>query len=476
MAAVTAILATLAGVRSSSAQQSFSVLVNFNDTNGGLPHGGLAQGFDGNLYGTTLFGGTGTAGTVFRMTPAGALTTLHSFCSQTSCIDGEEPEAQLIAATDGNLCGTTVQGGANGAGTIFKISSTGNLNILYSFCSQANCTDGVQPNAGVIEASDNNFYGTTYGGGSKNYGTIYRITPKGVLTTLYSFCTETRCADGIHPYASLIQGSDGNFYGTTSQGGATNYGTIFRITPSDRFTTLHSFCGQTNCPDGARPWSALLQASDGNFYGTSYAGGANLAGTVFRMTPTGALTTIYSFCAQTNCTDGTTPVASMIEATDGNLYGTTLMGGSSACQFGCGTIFQLTPSGVLATLHSFDNTDGYQPYDALFQATNGAFYGVANGGGTGGSNSGTAFRLDMGLGPFVQILPSAGKIGAPVRVLGTNLTGATSVTFNGTAAVFKTVSPSLITATVPAGATTGAVQVVTPGGTLKSNMPFRVVQ
>jgi uncharacterized repeat protein (TIGR03803 family) len=213
----------------------------------------------------------------------------------------------------------------------------------------------------------------------------------------------------------------------------------------------------------------MVQGTDGNFYGTTESGGGDTVGTVFKITPGGTLTTLHSF----DSTDGSAPVAGLIQAADGNFYGTTDIGGTNGCY---GTVFKITPGGTLTTLHSFDNSDGADPQAALFQGTNGKFYGttearvinVCSGG------CGTVFSLSVGLGQFVETLPTSGTVGAAVKILGTNLTGATRVTFNGTAATFTVISKSEITTTVPTGATTGKVHVVTPSGTLKSNVPFRV--
>ena len=237
-------------------------------------------------------------------------------------------------------------------------------------------------------------------------------------------------------------------------------GSSFQITTNQTFTTLANFNG-TN--DGAGP-SSLVQGMDGNFYGTTGNRGANGYGTVFKITPGGTLTTLHSF----NSTDGYSPSAGLVLATNGSFYGTTQQGGTS----NYGTVFKITPGGRLTTLHSFNSTDGAYPYAGLALATNGSFYGTTASGGA--NNAGTVFSLFVGLGPFVETQPTSGKVGAAVKILGTNLTGATSVTFNGTPAVFSVVGPSLVTTTVPTGATSGKVQVVTPSGTLSSNVPFQV--
>ena len=310
------------------------------------------------MYGTTEYGGANRYGTVFKITPSGALTKLYSFCSQSGCADGANPFGPLVQATDGNLYGTTQIGGANtsgcggqGCGTVFKITPSGTLTTLYSFCSQSGCPDGANPQAGLVQATNGDFYGTTSSGGANGGGTVFKITPSGTLTTLYSFCSQSGCPDGAHPWG-LVQATNGSLYGTTLLGGANSQGTVFRITPSGTLKTLQNFKG----PNGANPYAGLVQANDGNFYGTTGGGGANNDGTVFKITPSGALTTLYSFCSQSGCKDGANPYAGLVQATNGNLYGTTLYGGAktTGCGgFGCGTVFKITPGGALTTLYSF---------------------------------------------------------------------------------------------------------------------------
>jgi uncharacterized repeat protein (TIGR03803 family) len=330
-----------------------------------------------------------------------------------------------------------------------------------------------------VQAADGSFYGTTtYGGANGDWGTVFRITPGGTLTTLHSFAGP----DGTDPFA-LTQASNGSFYGTTGNGGTYDYfcngcGTIFKITPAGAFTTLYSFTGGT---DGYNPLAGLVQATNGSLYGTTAYGGISGdpalcqsgCGTIFSMTPGGTLTTLYTLCAEINCTDGAYPYAGLIQATDRNLYGTTLGGGVTGSSYTYGTVFKITPSGALTVLHSFDGTDGSFATAGLLQATDGNFYGTTSQFGATDC-CGTIFRLSVGLGPFVKTLPTSGEVGTLVRILGTNLTGVASVTFNGTAAMFTAVSPSLITTNVPTGATTGTLRVVTAGGTLSSNVAFLV--
>jgi uncharacterized repeat protein (TIGR03803 family) len=471
--------------------QTFTSLYSFDGTDGNGPFAGLIQGTDGNLYGTTEAGGTQNDGTVFSITPSGTLKLLYSFCSLSECADGNKPYAGLVQATNGDLYGTTWVGGSNsacplnsGCGTVFKITSSGKLTTLHSF---GYTDDGANPYAGLVQGTNGTFYGTNVGG-ANGYGTVFSITPSGTLTTLHSFCPnpEEGCADGASPYGGLVQATNGDFYGTTYDGGASNDGTVFKITPSGTLTTLYDFCTLGGeCADGEFPYSSLVHGADGDFFGTTVYGGTGQGpnGTIFKITPSGKLTTLYSFCSLSNCADGETPYAGLVQGTDGNFYGTASQGGANGdiCINGnphsCGTVFKITPSGAMSTLHSFDGTDGWSPYAGVFQATNGTFYGTTEYGGAV-DNSGTVFSLSVGLVPFVETLPISGKVGATVKILGTDLTGATSVTFNGTSQpTFTVVSASEITTSIPTGATTGTVQVVTPtSGTLSSNVPFTVRQ
>ena len=458
--------------------QGLTTLLSFVGTDGEDPSG-LVQATNGDFYGTTQDGGANCTnpgcGTVFKIAPSGTLTTLYSFGSQS--VDSEFPYAGLVQATNGDLYGTTF------FDTIFKITPGGTLTTLYSFCSQSGCPDGESPRAALIQATNGDLYGTTAYGGANlcqfngetiGCGTVFKITPSGKLTTLYSFGSQS--GDGAIPSAALVQATNGDLYGTTAYGGANGAGTVFRITPSGKLTTLYSFCSQSGCTDGQTPAGGLIQATNGDLYGTTYGAFGGPYGTVFKITLSGRLTTLYSFCPQSGCTDGANPLAGLVQATDGDFYGTTAYGGAGYY----GTVFKISPSGTLTTLYSFCSQtgcpDGIVPYAGLAQATNGALYGTtAYGGANANGGDGTVFSLSVGLGPFVEMQPTSGKVGATVKILGTNLTGATSVSFNGTAAAFTVNSSgSAISTTVPAGASSGKVQVVTPIGTLSSNVPFRV--
>jgi len=468
--------------------QTFNTLVQFTYANGADPFAGLVQGRDGNLYGTTAYGGTCAltnlgCGTVFKMSPAGALQTLHYFTGP----DGAFPFSELVLATDGNFYGTTVGGGANcassnGCGTVFRITPSGSLTTLYSFCSQSNCVDGQQPYGGLIQATNGNLYGTTnYGGTSANCdlgcGTFFRITPAGALTTLSSF---TGVPAAFFPATTLVQGANGKLYGTTQVGGAhcggAGCGAVFSVTLAGKLETIYSFCAQPNCADGDLPTAGLIQATDGNFYGTASSGGNSTGceggcGTVFKITPNGALTTLHTFSGS----DGFDPAAALFQATDGNFYGTTVEGGYSyQCPGGCGTIFQMTSTGTLTTVYAFPAFSGGSDLRAqLLQHTSGTFFGTTYVGGFDGA--GTAFSLNTGLGPFVTFVRAAGQVGQTGGILGHGFTGATAVAINQVPANFKVVSDTYLTATVPSGATTGYVTVTTPSGVLKSNVPFRIL-
>jgi uncharacterized repeat protein (TIGR03803 family) len=446
----------IAGAISSPAR-TLTTLASFDKTNGAAPYFmSLVQGTDGNFYGTTYGGGAHNYGTVFKITPAGTLTTLYSFCSKSGCADGEYPYAGLVLATNGNFYGTTSYGGAHGEGTVFEINTMGELTTLYSFCAETACVDGEEALAGLVQASNGRFYGTTYTGGAYGGGTVFEITAAGKLTTLHSF----ESPEGYYPNAGLVQATNGNFYGTTVFGGAHDYGSVFEVAPGGKMTTLHSF----DSTDGSHPYAGLVQAANGDFYGTTYEGGAHDYGTVFEITTGGAFTTLGSF----DDTDGAYPYAGLIQATNGNFYGTTYLGGAHSD----GTVFEISGGGTLTTLASFDGTDGCCTYAGLLQATNGSFYGTTPS--DGAHAYGTVFSLADGLGPFVETNPTSGAVGTAVTILGNNLTGSTSVTFNGTAATFKVVSSTEITTTLPKGATTGPVKVKTPSATLTSNVSFRV--
>ena len=411
----------------------------FNGTNGNAPMAPLVQGTNGNFYGTTEFGGTGTncsggCGTVFEVSASGSFTSLHSFTNY----DGSAPRGGLVQASDGNLYGTTAAGGffgPGGLGTVYRITTSGVLTMIYSFDIGGG---GIDPEGELIEGSDGNLYGTTSSGGP-GVGSAFRITTNGVMTVLHGL---------NQPAAGLLQASDGNFYGTTQFGGTnTNCmygcGSVFKITPNGVMTTLHSFDGS----DGKEPLAGLVEGSDGNLYGTT-SGGPFAAlncsggcGTVFMITTNGDFTNLHAFVG----TDGRLPRGGLVQGSDGNFYGTASYGGAS----GVGTVFQITTNGTLTRLVSFGATTGAYPSAGLVQGSDGDFYGTTQTGGGTNNGLGTVYKFTL------QTNASAtfSCVLAPARA--TNMVGAVytviaTVTSNGVAR-----SGALVVFNVTAGPNVG---------------------
>jgi len=471
--------------------QTYTVLYNFGnvkcDPLNPVIAGIIAQGRDGNLYSTTPGGGCDINGAAFKITPKGKLTVVHSFQLNVGG-DGIGPQSGLTLGTDGDFWGTT-EGEDFNAGNIFKMTAAGKVTNFDNAFGGTNDVDGFAPVAPPVQGMDGNFYGmTSYGGnrgictyGDAGCGVIYRITPSGkVFKVIYTF-DQTH---GANPDDALVLGTDGNFYGTTVLGGVVgttfeNSGVVFKVTPSGKYTQLYAFCAQTNCIDGANPFGGLVQGSDGNFYGTTQAGGQGIEfpeGVVFKITSSGKYTLLHTFCtADTSCTDGAQPYGGLVQGTDGNFYGTTIYGGTN----NLGTIFQITPKGKYTVLHSFENATGSlfgaYPKVTLTQNTNGILYGDTYEGGNAGAGYGVFYSLNMGLKPFASMVAWYGAVGQTIEILGQGLTGTTAVSFNGTAATtFTVVSDNYLTAVVPSGTTPGFVTVTTPSGTLTSNRKFIV--
>ena len=355
--------------------QKLTTLYRFTiGTDGFSPEAGLVQGSDGNFYGTTSFGGAIGAGTVFRISPEGTLTTLHSFAFGA---DGTTPEAKLVQGNDGNFYGTTLGNGTNGAfGTVFQISPAGSLTTLYIFTGNA---DGGAPMAGLAQGIDGDFYGTTSTAGTGGQGTVFRISSAGTLTTLHSF---TGDADGGQPEGGLVYGNDGNFYGTTS------LGTVFQISSTGTLTTLHRFTGGA---DGDRPLAGLVRGNDGNFYGITVGGGTGDEGTVFRISSAGTLTTLHSFMGGI---DGDLPETALVQGSDGNFYGTT---GGNETAGDWGTVFRISTAGTLTTLHRFTGgAGGDTPQGSLVQDGGGRFFYGTTSGDLSKGDVGTVFKIDVG--------------------------------------------------------------------------------
>jgi uncharacterized repeat protein (TIGR03803 family) len=370
-----------------SSAQTFKTLVTFNGSNGKEPNGPLVQATNGDFYGTTFQGGAYNGGSVFKVNPAGKLTTLYSFCPQTSpCLDGANPRSGLVQAASGEFYGTTFNGGVYASGTVFKMTAQGKLTTIYSFCSvnePRRCADGSGPIGGLVQASNGDLYGTTPAAGAHGLGSIFKVNSRGKLTTIYSFHYDS----GEQPAATLVQADNDNLYGTTVLGGTNRHGAIFEITPEGSETTLYSFC-KGDCVMGNQPSAGLVQATDGNLYGAAVG-----PGSVFKLTLDGTVTKVYSFCSLANCADGSSVVGTLVQGTDGNFYGGTLDGGAHDQ----GTIFQLTPEGQLTTLYSFCAKTGCADGAAstsLIQSTSGTFYGTTALGGM--NQNGVIFSLSLG--------------------------------------------------------------------------------
>jgi uncharacterized repeat protein (TIGR03803 family) len=342
---------------------------------GAHPDAGLVRDKNDDLYGTTYQEGSRDCnnlgcGTVFRLSSSGKLRVLYAFSGKA---DGATPQGRLILDKQGNLYGTTAYGGAFGDGTVFKVSLIGIETVLHSFSG----TDGAVPSAGLVRDREGNLYGTTQNGGA-SYGTVFQITPAGTFTVLYTF---TGGADGASPISRLVLWRN-NLYGTTPGGGDFRLGTVFEVTKNGVEKVLHSFSGGE---DGVSPFSGLVVDKQGNLFGTTLGGGGSGSGTVFKVTPTGEERVLYSF---TGGADGGSPVAGLVRDEEGNFYGTTTMGGSSFE----GTVFELSPTGTETVLHSFiRGSDGALPEGGLVRATNGTLYGTTFYGGP--ADGGTVFEL-----------------------------------------------------------------------------------
>ena len=453
--------------------QTFSYFTNFSARDAGSS---VMQATDGNLY---MGGGTGAYnhGAILRVTPSGGFNVLYSFCSQRGCPDGTYPSTPILGS-DGNFYGTTEAGGNRfGGGTVYKMTLDGKLTTLYSFCTTNQCPDGAEP-GGIIQASDGNLYGITIGAAIQDSGTLFRVSTTGEFKVVHFFCSAVNCVDG-YEQSTPIQGIDGNLYGTARLGGSHNGGVLYRLTLAGEYTVIYNFCSLSDCLDGGGP-NTIVQDAKGNFFGTTSAGGSKGYGTVFELTSKNQYIVLDSF----NFVLGT-PVGGFTLASDGNFYGTSMGTEPFVGYENGGTVFEVTPKGEVTFLNVFGNScaldTGFYPVGSIFQNTAGTLYGATGFGNSvgdcnpNGFGYGTIYSVS-GLNPLVETAPVAGPVGQSVIILGNGLTGSTSVTFNGVEAEFAVESDTYIKATVPAGATTGTVSVVTPSGTLNSNPQFRVTK
>lgn len=456
---------------------------------GSGPWGGLSLGKDGNFYGTTEGGGSVTAGTAFKLTPTGALTTVWDF---DNAADGAAPWYPLIQGLDGSFYGVSYTVYAGDYGAFFKLTPTTKPPYTESVPVDFNFTNGSESNL-PVQGTDGNFYGTALGGGTSNLGVIYRTTPAGKITVLHNFIGYPN--DGTNPIGALVQGNDGNFYGVTYVGGAHNLGSVFKITASGTYTLLHSFAGYPS--DGTHPRSGLIVGSDGNLYGTTLQGGAKNDGAIYKITPAGVVTVLYNFCSATGCTDGFSPAQPLVQHTNGKFYGNTSgnsLGGSYFYSFGTGlppftrlvnwsgkvgTTVELLGQGFTgATGVSFNGvaatftnvSDTYMTAIVPSGATTGMVKVTTF---TSALSSNRPFRVSPQVTSFS---PASGKVGATITITGVSLKQTSNVTVGGKTATFKVTSDTQLTLTVPAGALNGQrIVVTTAGGTASSATNFIVV-
>lgn len=349
------------------------------------PLAGLIQALDGNFYGTASGGGAHGAGTVFKVTLAGVESIVYSFGAN-GAGDGSLASGNLMQGSDGTFYGTTLLGGSSNQGTVFKVTSQGAESVLYSFTGG---NDGGGPESSLVLDSDGNLWGTTSGGGTHNDGTVFKLTPQGTETVQWSFSGAT---DGSAPAAGLTLGRDGNYYGTTFHGGAHGGGTIFRITPTGTLTSLHAFGGTSGEP--VWPYGGLTLGSNGNFYGATVNDENTTGGAVYMMTPAGTVTILHEFTGLISLGDAAVAYSPLVEDVNGNFYGTTLEGGL----YGQGAVYEITAAGTELVLYSFagvgvvaGRTDGMGPECNLVLGTDGNMYGLTTSGGLNGE--GTVFRL-----------------------------------------------------------------------------------
>ncbi|HEX6505760.1 MAG TPA: choice-of-anchor tandem repeat GloVer-containing protein [Terriglobales bacterium] len=437
--------------------QTYVDMFDFVDANGCCPSypGVLAQGRDGNLYGTTQNGGTNTYGTVFVMNlSTGFLSTLYSF----DIPHGQGPQAGLAMGFDGNFYGTTYLGGASpGVGVLFKFTPGGPPTILHNF---ANTTDGAYPRQPPIPAPDGNLYGVT--GNGTNY-VVYRVTPSGTFTPVAT-------APG-YSYAPLLLATDGKLYGVTNFGGTYNGGTVFQLTLGKipKVKIIYSFGSSQST--GFNPTGGLMQASDGKLYGTTPNGGSSSGGVLFQLTTAGGYKVLRSFAAAAPATDGYGPLAGLVQGSDGFLYGVNPNGGAS----GFGTLFRINTTGsTFQVLHNFDGVSGANPTSTPILATNGKIYGMTMSGGA--FHQGVFYSFDNALKPFASLFVIwSGKLGNSLDILGQGFSNATGVKFGTGPGTFVAGNDTYMTATVATGSTTGHVTVLEPAGNLASPQTFKVI-
>jgi uncharacterized repeat protein (TIGR03803 family) len=447
-------LLTAASAQTPVTVYDFSAAPGSGDVASPIPAGVMSQGRDGKLYSATKPGGAFGQGGVFGITSTGTESVPYSF--PISGVDGSGCAPGLTLASDGNFYGSCPAGGTDGYGLVYKVTPSGVFTHLHDF---AFATDGANPSTPPIQAKDGNFYGVVPSFGPLGAGLVYKLTPTGTFSILFSF----NGSNGANPVGTLVQGSDGSLYGTTLGGGTSSSGTVFKVSTAGHLTTLHTFAGT----DGGNLYAGVIQGTDGSFYGTTSSGGPNNEGVVYKVTATGKFTLLHAF---TSATEGGGPRAEMVQATDGNIYGTTWAVNPDS-------LFKITPKGVFSVVYSFDGTSGVvgtNPAGGLVQHTNGLLYGTTENSAQSKGN-GSVFTLNIGAAPFVRLTLTAGRVASTVSLLGQGFSGSSVVKFGGVSATTVTLAGSTyITATVPVGAHSGPVTVTTGATTLTSNKSFNV--
>ncbi|MGA3350480.1 MAG: choice-of-anchor tandem repeat GloVer-containing protein [Candidatus Sulfotelmatobacter sp.] len=443
--------------------QTVSTIYQFsNGSNPNYPAGVMAQGQDGNFYGVTLSGNGCCQGIIYKISSEGALTSLYSMAQSdgTTC-------SGLTLGTDGNFYGTCQNGGTNNYGTLFKVTSAGALTVLHNFATQGSTSDGCIPYAPPIQASNGDFYGTTAFCGADNYGTVYKLTLAGAYSMLYSFQGPPN--DTVLPYG-LIEGTDGDLWGV-GNGWIISGGGIFKITLAGKESLVYTFEPNSDgeYTDGESPSANLIQGSNGNFYGTTEQGGTANEGTIFEVTAGGKETVLYSF---PNQTDGAYPTLPLTQGPNGLLYGAaTDCAGGGCSQAG---LFDITTKGAYKNLYLYPLvcSNCGQPEAPLLLSTNGTFYSTTEQGGTG---VGSFYSLSNGYSPFISLVNvTSGAEGARVGILGQGFSSKSVVEFGGTKATIAKLTGTYILATVPTGALTGDVTVTTGSTVLSTTATYKI--
>ena len=429
--------------------QTYTDLHDFDETDGCCAYypSLLAQGRDGNIYGTTSSGGIHLYGNVFKITPTGTITDLHDF----DFTDGAGPYSGLSLGTDGNFYGTTYQGGTHSRGTIFKITPAGGFTLLYSF---SDTGDGGYPKTPPVQAQDGSLYGAT--GNATNY-VLYKLTTAGVFSVVATLPGQS--------YAPLLLGTDGNLYGTTLYGGTYNGGVVFQFSPATKLLkTIFNFHTEWS------PYAPLIQAADGFLYGTTTSGGTGSGGVVYKISTAGVYKVLFNF-STTNSANGASSFAGLVQGSDKFLYGVTSAGGAN----GQGVLFKISTAGTgFTVLHNFITATGDTPYSTPLLHTNGKIYGLAYHGGTK-APYGMVYSFDNSLKPFVTtVVTKSAKVGASVQILGQGFNTATGVLFGTGAGTFTKANDTFLTAKIVAGAITGQITVQEPGGNLLTPAKFKI--